>query len=138
LKTLDLSFNKLTAFTSSSGLSDKTMLEYLYLNDNELRSIHIYSLDLQIIKLSSNMLSRPPDGLNDLDRSNQLQTLELSQNSLTEIKADSFWNLDILENLILSHNFINSIDNNSFINLNNLQLFDLCNNTIEFLAADVT
>lgn len=90
--------------------SDFPTLEHLIINNQEV----------------INVFKFPENG-------NKLKILDLDQNLIQEIKADTFINLKVLETLTLTGNEIISVDENSFVGLENLKSLSLNKNKIQKL-----
>lgn len=67
----------------------------------------------------------------------RLTRFEMTQTSVTSLKAQSFSNLSELLKLLLNSNRIHSIDTNAFKDLAKLVTLELYNNRIQFLSPNV-
>jgi hypothetical protein len=74
--------------------------------------------NIKILNLNSVKLTKIPNHLFELK---SLQLLDLSSNKITNIKSESFDQLESLETLYLSYNEIKEIEKNDFNGLINLQ-----------------
>lgn len=80
------------------------------------------------LKLSNNILKSIDSSIfSDLLK---LQTLDLCENKLTFLLADTFNSLKYLSSLILSGNQIQKIDDNALKGLNQLKFLDLSKNKL--------
>ncbi|XP_066586949.1 uncharacterized protein [Prorops nasuta] len=105
---LDLSFNKLD-FIADEVFKNLSVLKNLYISDNELAYIpHVCELS-------------------------NLETLDLSENRISNVLSDAFCGLQKLETLYLNRNKINIVKDKAFENLISLRYLDLSENVLHFL-----
>ncbi|XP_029901992.1 leucine-rich repeats and immunoglobulin-like domains protein 3 [Myripristis murdjan] len=134
---LDLSHNKLqlldgTLFSNLQHLSE------VKLNNNELDSIPDlgpHASNITALVLANNRITRISE--EQLRPFVALETLDLSNNNIVEIKADSFPALP-LKNLFLNNNRISSLEAGCFVNLSSsLQVLRLNRNRLSSIPAKI-
>jgi len=154
INSLYLVQNEITAVSPGTFIRLGT-LKILSLKDNELQTLHAKSFEglskLEFLDLSQNMLTNlPPEtftvlkSLKTLLLSNNkienmegktfaistLQTLDISNNFISQLGLNTFENAVKLTTLNLTYNNISTIDNYVFLSLGSLQSLDLSFNRI--------
>lgn len=126
LQTLDLSFNQISILEPYSlfGLSK---LEVLNLRGNRLTQVPTMALHSTIYSLSTRFNSYYPSNT----RPSSIRYLELSENVLTHIEANSFSMLEKAQELYLESCSIKSIDEQAFKGLHTLYLLSLDKNSLQ-------
>ena len=112
---LDLSFNNITELVNRT-LANLTNLKYLTISNNPFLE--------RIAKYSFVHL-------------NKLQSLDLSNTALRNLKTKMFENLHNLLFLNLSNSHIISVQDNTFYNLHKLKVLDITNNPIELFHSNM-
>ena len=135
LKHLSIKSNKLRSLKYDS-LCKLENLALLDLSHNELENLddHLFKsvVHLQKLFLNSNRLSCLSQNLfgsNEYDLPS-IDTINLSENKLTEIKEFTFQSLINLQMLQLEMNQLTSVDQNAFIGMRNLERLILSKNSI--------
>lgn len=118
LKTIDLTYNDLTQVTLPVAVTR------FYAVRNKLSHIHFQGTRLNELFLSKNHF----DSLNVFSALNQLTTLDLSCNRITELNTGVFSKMDRLIDLKLAHNHIHKTSGLGFPN--SLQFLDVSNNIL--------
>ncbi|XP_061839612.1 leucine-rich repeats and immunoglobulin-like domains protein 3 [Nerophis lumbriciformis] len=134
---LDLSHNKLQVLDSTL-FSQLQHLNEIKLNHNELEAIPDLgwsASNITTLVLANNRFSRV--AAEQLRPFLALETLDLSNNNIVEIKADSFPVLP-LKNLFLNNNRISSLETGCFTNLSSsLQVLRLTRNRLSSIPAKI-
>ncbi|KAL7371033.1 hypothetical protein ABVT39_016921 [Epinephelus coioides] len=134
---LDLSHNKLQVLDSTL-FSKLQHLSEIKLNHNELDAIPDlgpYSSNITTLILANNRITRI--SVEQLRPFLALETLDLSNNNIVEIKASSFPALP-LKNLFLNNNRISSLETGCFTNLSSsLQVLRLNRNRLSTIPAKI-
>ncbi len=138
LETLNLSNNNLARFCTQT-LASFHSLQHLFLGGNKLKrieagrsKINIYSTFRTTgVAFSSGGVGKVDDA--KLQGYQNLKTLDLSSNNLTEFDARAFHGICALENLNLNHNALSEIHPDTFQGLVRLTVLDLSNNQIQGL-----
>ena len=132
---LDFSGNRLEVLDSDAVLPF-SQLNYLSLARNQLTAIQPSLFqqipNLMVLDLSKNRLNSLPKALKSLVR---LQTLDISENFVTDIDQDTIGLLASLWRLQMNGNLLTRIPEGTFNNLASLQILDLSRNKIEAVAA---
>uniref|UniRef100_A0A3P8TLW8 Leucine-rich repeats and immunoglobulin-like domains 3 n=1 Tax=Amphiprion percula TaxID=161767 RepID=A0A3P8TLW8_AMPPE len=134
---LDLSHNKLQVLDSSL-FSNLQHLSEMKLNHNELEAIPDlgpYASNITTLILANNRITRISE--KQLRPFLALETLDLSNNNIVEIKANSFPALP-LKNMFLNNNRISSLETGCFTNLSDtLQVLRLNRNRLSTIPAKI-
>uniref|UniRef100_UPI003AAFCCC6 leucine-rich repeats and immunoglobulin-like domains protein 3 n=1 Tax=Centroberyx gerrardi TaxID=166262 RepID=UPI003AAFCCC6 len=134
---LDLSHNKLQVLDSTL-FSTLQHLSEIKLNNNELEAIPDlgpYASNITTLNLANNRISRI--GAEQLRPFVALETLDLGNNNIVDIKANSFPALP-LKNLFLNNNRISSLEAGCFLNLSSsLQVLRLNRNRLSSIPAKI-
>ncbi|XP_060885618.1 leucine-rich repeats and immunoglobulin-like domains protein 3 [Labrus mixtus] len=134
---LDLSHNRLQVLDSSL-FSNLQHLSEVKLNNNELDAIPDlgpYASNITALILANNRISRISE--EQLRPFLALETLDLSNNNIVDIKASSFPALP-LKNLFLNNNRISSMETGCFTNLSSsLQVLRLNRNRLSTIPAKI-
>uniref|UniRef100_A0A3B5AC49 Leucine rich repeats and immunoglobulin like domains 3 n=1 Tax=Stegastes partitus TaxID=144197 RepID=A0A3B5AC49_9TELE len=134
---LDLSHNKLQVLDSSL-FSNLQHLSEIKLNHNELEAIPDlgpYASNITTLILANNRITRISE--EQLRPFLALETLDLSNNNIVEVKANSFPALP-LKNMFLNNNRISSLETGCFTNLSNtLQVLRLNRNRLSSIPAKI-
>ncbi|KAI4464731.1 ig(immunoglobulin) and lrr(leucine rich repeat) domain [Holotrichia oblita] len=154
LRRVDFSSNKLDQ-VNPLALLDTPALEYINLSSNALVALHpatfrhligLYELDvsnnrllqfipglpkrIEYLHLKKNNIGNIPLTTSpDLDLST-LRMLDVSSNSLKNLKTDSFRTLPLLKKLYLGNNFLQNLEDGTFDGLLNLEVLDLQGNNL--------
>ena len=135
LAELDLSGNQLTSLGPSS-LQPFSQLAYLCLARNALTEVHSAAFQgttgLLVLDLSDNKLAGLPKALKSLSG---LQTLDISNDLVTNLDKDTLSQLPSLWRLQMNGNMLSSISGSIFHHLASLQILDLSRNRIERVEA---
>ena len=128
---LDLSSNLLSSLAPAS-LAPFSQLAYLSLARNSLAqlppSTFLHTPELLVLDLSHNQLSALPVALQHLTA---LQTLDISNNAVSEIHQDTIGHLASLWRLQLNGNKLEAISRATLATLASLQILDLSNNRLQ-------
>ncbi|KAK6636750.1 hypothetical protein RUM43_010413 [Polyplax serrata] len=131
LHTLILSYNKIRTLDAYS-LNDLYVLSLLSLDNNQIEVIHEESFrnlsSLQDLNLNGNALTDVPKALRNM---RLLRTVDLGENSITNITASGFSGMNNLYGLRLIGNQLTEITRKSFSNLPELQILNLARNKIK-------
>ncbi|KAG6444016.1 hypothetical protein O3G_MSEX003131 [Manduca sexta] len=115
-------------------IQDNAELSMLDFSKNKLKSIgpNIVDkgLEVEILNISSNNLNELPTTLNMFTK---LKILDASFNYIKHFDSNSLNNLQKLRDIKMPHNKITEIRSNSFRELNELEMIDLDNNNIEII-----
>uniref|UniRef100_A0AAQ5XKI3 Ig-like domain-containing protein n=1 Tax=Amphiprion ocellaris TaxID=80972 RepID=A0AAQ5XKI3_AMPOC len=134
---LDLSHNKLQVLDSSL-FSNLQHLSEMKLNHNELEAIPDlgpYASNITTLILANNRITRISE--KQLRPFLALETLDLSNNNIVEIKANSFPALP-LKNMFLNNNRISSLETGCFTNLSDtLQVLRLNRNRLSTIPPKI-
>lgn len=128
---LNLDHNKFEDLnTSVNALKIATQLTELHLSNNKLKTIpkelFVSLKSLKALYLQGNLFSVIPA---DLGLGGYLQTINFSNNSLTELNETSLMGMKMLKSLNISHNrFLMKIKKNTFSKLENLEEIHLSHN----------
>ncbi|CAG9765272.1 unnamed protein product [Ceutorhynchus assimilis] len=129
--------NLVLTHSTVSNLSDLLysvgrQLKFLKLSHNNLTEIPELGDDLSVISLdlSANEITSLPSSYHPI---RTLETLNLSENSIKQIKPESFKNLEALKILDLSKNYLFLLDNQSLTPLVSLQYLNLSHNNLKSL-----
>jgi Leucine-rich repeat (LRR) protein len=127
LHSLSASHNLLQSLSSVCGPS----LSYLSLNHNILADLSQANCSsLQDLSLSGNRLRRLPAIVRNLP---QIKTLDVSQNSIGELRTGDLQGLQHLTALSLASNGISALDSNVFDGLLELEVLNLSDNLLDKL-----
>ncbi|KAL3880478.1 hypothetical protein ACJMK2_032714, partial [Sinanodonta woodiana] len=125
LRTVSFAYNQLPQFTSALG-EELPSLKYLGLEYNLIRKISKSSLsqlssapNFVHLNLSNNAISFIE--AQSFSQIPTLQILELQRNALTDIQPDVFWNLLQLKHLDFHRNSLASLGSKSFVNMPRLE-----------------
>ncbi|XP_070292588.1 LOW QUALITY PROTEIN: leucine-rich repeats and immunoglobulin-like domains protein 3 [Salvelinus sp. IW2-2015] len=136
---LDLSHNKLQSLDSTVFRKLRHLSE-IKLNNNGIREGNPPDLGLHaahqptLIRTNNRITQISLEQLRPLQR---LETLDLSNNSIVDIKADSFPALP-LKNLIMNNNRISTLETGCFVNLSStLQVLRLNRNRLSTIPAKI-
>ncbi|KAI9501798.1 hypothetical protein BX070DRAFT_193634, partial [Coemansia spiralis] len=130
LEELDVRQNRLQDLSVTSKI---TGLKLLYTERNIVSRVHIDLTCAVSVSLKSNKLTQ----CNLSNPTHTLVFLDLSCNQLTELSADIFMNLPMLEHLVLDSNHIVSLPS-SVGNLNNLLHLSCANNILSLIPIELT
>ena len=119
LVSLNLQANELTLF-NTKNISEEDQ----YIINNNSTTIHNTITDIK-------------GNNNETYTKSQIQTLDLSNNRISETLQSSFITLPRLQNLNLSNNEIHHIDENSFLPLNSLKYLDISGNLLKTTPAQL-
>jgi Leucine-rich repeat (LRR) protein len=129
LYSLNLNSNKLDETSiSTKFLSELTRMQYLYLTNNQIRSIEITAnlTSLQHLTLGNNKLQ----SFRATNRLRNLQNLYLSDNQLVQVDKSTFDNMPSLNELRLDNNKLSNLNRDVFSELKYLQRLNLRNNSL--------
>ena len=133
LKELDLSHNHITKI-ESGAFQGLTVLTHLLLGQNKLSNLANDAFNncpqLLVLDLSNNRLSVTPAAISAL---HQLQTLDLSENMISNIYEAPFLKMKQLWRLQLNGNLLSNITVGLFSQLTAIQILDLSSNKISFV-----
>ncbi|KAI3366899.1 hypothetical protein L3Q82_009540, partial [Scortum barcoo] len=133
----DLSHNKLQVLDSTL-FSKLQHLSEIKLNHNEMEAIPdlgLHASNITTLILANNRITRI--SVEQLGPFLALETLDLSNNNIVEIKASSFPSLP-LKNLFLNNNRISSLETGCFTNLSSsLQVLRLNRNRLSTIPAKI-
>ncbi|KAJ2003700.1 cysteinyl-tRNA synthetase [Coemansia thaxteri] len=130
LEELDVRQNKLQDFGVTSELAG---LKLLYTESNIVTRAHMELTSAVSVSLRSNKLTQ----CHLTNPAHTLVFLDLSRNQLTELPADTFVHLPMLEHLVLDSNHIVSIPP-SVGNLSNLVRLSCANNILSLIPIELT
>lgn len=146
LKLLNLENNELKAFNPSS-----LKIENLNLNNNHLEELIITSEMLNVSAMNNKILSVKCDQnaiievlrlsenritievLLELKHATKLKVLDLSKTMLTDLRVDSFTEMNFLEELNLAGTRLTKIPFGLFLKQKNLKVLNIANNNMEFI-----
>ncbi|XP_014235955.1 toll-like receptor Tollo [Trichogramma pretiosum] len=133
LRSLSLSHNRIVRFEASHSVG-LAVLDQFFLDENKLQHIDRRAFDnftsLQDLRLSGNSLTEVPEAVRQL---RDLKTLDMGNNRITVINADSFDGLEKLSGLRLVDNKLENISRKAFANLPALQILNLASNAIRHI-----
>ena len=135
---LDIRSQNITAL-KEGDFNGLTVLEYLYLDDNELSSLLSGIFDdltvLKYLSLGNNALSSLPEGI--FDELIKLETLYLYDNELSSLPSGIFDDLTALEYLSLRNNELGSLLSGIFDDLTALEYLILYDNALSSLPSGI-
>lgn len=135
LTVLHLGQNNIETFNNPDTNTLTTLVD-LGLSSNRIKSIKLnYFKDLMSLDLRNNSLTQINGSLfKDIDC---LQALDLSQNNITELPPGTFQNMKNLKLVNLSSNAISQLRYGSLIGLHKTELLDISRNNLSSVDVDV-
>lgn len=133
LKDLNLAWNKFRKIRNSTFACLPQTLDILHIDFNEIDSLEpgsFVKVPRSTLSLTGNKISSIPQGTFDLPT---LRDLQLNNNTLTTIVAESYEGLPQLNRLWLTDNRIGRISQGACKNLGNLNILDISKNPFERL-----
>ena len=135
LQMLVLSYNKIEKMSEES-LAGLSKLNSLSLDNNKLRDVALLPTTSPILKdlaMNNNQLTAIPSFIKAIK---QLRTLDLGDNSISEIKPSDFSSLSNLYGLRMASNHLTKIVNGTFAGADNIHILNLAHNQIQVLEGD--
>ncbi|GLH00605.1 Toll-like receptor 6 [Gryllus bimaculatus] len=131
LHTLVLSFNKIS-YLDAYALNGLYVLSLLSLDNNQLKEVHPDAFrncsSLQDLNLNGNELTKVPLALKDM---RLLRTVDLGENSISDLDDPGFSGMNNLYGLRLIGNQLSNLSKKVFSDLPSLQILNLARNRIE-------
>ncbi|OAD58266.1 Chaoptin [Eufriesea mexicana] len=132
---LNVSYNAISIINSGGLMNNLTRLDLSFNNISHLPADAFYGTPgLSSLDLQSNFISVLEPGTFTLKR---LETLNLRNNKIENLRRQSFHCLELLQQLDLSGNQITQLPTEQFRNLKNLRILNLSANKIRSLPKDV-
>ena len=132
---LNVSYNAISLINSGGSINNLTRLDLSFNNISHLPADTFYDMpDLKSLNLRSNFITVLESGTFGLSH---LETLNLQDNKIENLRKQSFHGLESLQQLDLNENQISQLSVKQFRNLKNLRLLNLSSNKIRSLPKDV-
>ncbi|XP_076666473.1 uncharacterized protein LOC143368024 isoform X6 [Andrena cerasifolii] len=132
---LNVSYNAISLINSGGSMNNLTRLDLSFNNISHLPADTFYDMpDLKSLNLRSNFITVLESGTFGLSH---LETLNLQDNKIENLRKQSFHGLESLQQLDLNENQISQLSVKQFQNLRKLRLLNLSSNKIRSLPKDV-